>query len=72
MERTRKEKEEVNNLQRKESELGTTDVDANHHIADIIRPSFFYEEEEEAKEDEGEAENEGIVDRVVRQWGHHH
>ena len=71
-ERTRKEEEEVNSLRKKESELSTTEVDANHHIADIIGPGFFHEEEEEAREDEGEVENEGIADRVVRRRGRRH
>jgi hypothetical protein len=72
VERTRKEKEEVNNLRRKESECSITEVDTNHHIADIIGPGFFHEEEEETREDEREAEDKSIADRVIRRRGHRH
>ena len=72
VERMRKEKEEVNNLRRKESEGNITEVNANHHITDIIGPGFFYEEEEERREDERETEDESIADRVVRRRGRRH
>jgi hypothetical protein len=72
VERMRKEKEEVNNLQRKESECSIMEVNANHHIADIIGPGFFYKKEEETRENEREAEDEGIADRVVRWRGRRH
>ena len=72
-ERTRKEKEEVNNLRRRESEHSpTAEVNAEHCMTDIIGPGFFYEEEEEARINEGEVENEGIADRVVGRRGRHH
>ena len=48
------------------------EVNVEHCTMDIIGPGFFYEEEEEARIDEGEVENEGIADRVVGQRGHCH
>jgi hypothetical protein len=69
-ERTKKEKEKVDNLRRMESEHNTA---VDYNITRTIGPKFFYEEDEEtAEEEEEEAEDEGIVRRVVRRRGHRH
>ena len=75
-ERAKREKEEVESLRRKENEGGMAEIVANHRMADIVGPGFFYEgngdEEENEEENEEEIEGEGIAERVVRRRGHRH
>ena len=72
VERMKKEKEEVINLRRAESERGEAEVNRNHSMVDIIGSGFFYEEDEETEEDEEEVEGESIADRVVGRRGCRH
>jgi hypothetical protein len=58
----RKEKETVDNIRKAEDKHTQA---ANHDIADIIEPNFYYDENKETVEEE-EAENEGIAERVAR------
>lgn len=69
-ERRKKEEEEVNNLWKMD---GEHTVEVEYKMADIIGPDFVYEEDKEiVEEEEEEAKDEGIVERVVRQQGHCH
>jgi hypothetical protein len=67
-EQVRKEKEMVDNMRKAEDKQTQA---ANHDIADIIEPNFYYDEDEETVEEE-EAENKGIAERVARWQGRHH
>jgi hypothetical protein len=69
IERTRREKEEMDILRRTENNPDRT---MNHDMPDTIGPGFFYEEDEEITEGEEEVEDEGIAERVVRRQGRRH